>query len=44
MNITGNMNNTNLSNIGAGGTGPNFIRFAGTTGDANGYHTVISER
>jgi hypothetical protein len=38
------MNNLNLSNIGPGGSGPNFISFTGTTGDSNGFHTIISER
>lgn len=34
----------NLSNIGAGGSGPNVVRFTGITGDSNGFHTIISER
>ena len=42
--LTGNMDNNNLSNIGPGGTGPNYLLFTGTTGDSNGFHTVISER
>ena len=37
------MNNINLTNIGPGGNGPNYIKFSGLTGDANN-HTVISER
>lgn len=42
--LTGHMNNKNLSNIGAGSTGPNYMLFTGITGDANGFHSVISER
>jgi len=33
-----------LYDIGPGGTGPNFIRFTGLTGDAGGFHSIISER
>ena len=40
----GDVNNNDLSNIGAGGSGPNVIRFSGVTGDSNGFYSLISER